>query len=88
MGRDSERRAQPSQNDAVDQFVAREANGYNRGLFDTESFYPMNSNKELSAIGVERRVQPSQTDAFVQFVGRESNGYNAEGFSRQRVFIL
>ena len=54
----------------------------------------MNSNEELSAIGVasptpvnprdsERRVQPRQTDAVDQFVAREANGYIAEPEGRR-----
>ena len=48
MGRDSERRVQPRQTDAVDQFVAREANGYKA---ETESFISMNYSEEASLCG-------------------------------------
>ena len=50
----SDCRVQPRQSDAVDQFVAREANGYKAEGFsrDSESFISMNRNKESSLPGI------------------------------------
>ena len=50
-GGPGQRRVQPRQTDAVDQFVAREANGYKAEGFSRQSFMSMNHSEEASLSG-------------------------------------
>ena len=68
---------QPRQTNAVDQFVAREANGYKAEGFSRDRvFISIKSNQESSLPG----VTSVQNISFV-------NGYKAEGFLRDREFL-
>ena len=80
---------QPKQTHAVDQSVARGANGYKAEGFSRQRVFIVLWAFRIGAgRDSERRVQPRQTDsdAVDQSAAREGNGYKAEGFSRQRVF--